>query len=86
MFRLNRVFTTFRADAHPLDYMVDHTNESKRFDPDGQYVRQWLPVLSRLPPQYIHTPWEAPPEVRCEVPLIGWKERGCHVRNKGVAT
>ena len=34
--------------------MLDHTRESKRFDPDGNYVRAWLPVLARLPVKYIH--------------------------------
>lgn len=51
------------ADAHPFDYMMDHSKESKRFDPDGQYVRRWLPVLARLPRQYIHEPWTAPQQV-----------------------
>jgi deoxyribodipyrimidine photolyase len=26
-------------------------------------VRRWLPVLAALPPQHIHQPWAAPPEV-----------------------
>lgn len=51
------------ADAHPFNYMVDLEEEWKRFDPDGHYVRRWLPVLSQLPAQYIHQPWKAPPEV-----------------------
>jgi cryptochrome 1 len=51
------------SDAHPFSYMVDLEQEWKRFDPDGHYVRRWLPVLSQLPTQYIHQPWKAPPEV-----------------------
>lgn len=51
------------VDAHPFSYMVDMEQEWKRFDPDGHYVRRWLPVLSQLPTQYIHQPWKAPPEV-----------------------
>lgn len=43
--------------------MMDLAAESKRFDPDGNYVRRWLPVLARLPAKYIHTPWEAPEHV-----------------------
>lgn len=35
----------------------------RRFDPDGQYVKRWLPVLSQLPAEYVHHPWRAPPEV-----------------------
>lgn len=50
-------------DAHPFSYFIDLKEESKRFDPDGNYVRRWLPVLARLPKQYIHAPWDAPPEI-----------------------
>lgn len=42
------------ADAHPFTYLMDHAQESERFDPDGNYVRRWLPVLARLPKKWIH--------------------------------
>jgi deoxyribodipyrimidine photolyase len=51
------------SDAHPFHYLLDLDKEWQRFDPDGHYVRRWLPVLSQLPAQYIHQPWAAPPEV-----------------------
>eukprot|EP00879_Flechtneria_rotunda_P003190 GHRR01003413.1.p1 GENE.GHRR01003413.1~~GHRR01003413.1.p1 ORF type:complete len:685 (+),score=262.21 GHRR01003413.1:1217-3271(+) len=51
------------SDAHPFNYMIDMEEEWKRFDPNGNYVRRWLPVLSQLPTEYIHQPWKAPPEV-----------------------
>ncbi|KAK9817351.1 hypothetical protein WJX74_009833 [Apatococcus lobatus] len=51
------------VDAHPFTYLMDHAQESERFDPDGNYVRRWLPVLARLPKKWIHRPWEAPAEV-----------------------
>ncbi|KZV38817.1 cryptochrome-1 [Dorcoceras hygrometricum] len=34
-----------------------------RFDPDGEYVRQWLPELARIPTEWIHHPWDAPVDV-----------------------
>ncbi len=37
-----------------------HQLEGYRFDPDGEYVRRWLPELSRLPIEWIHHPWDAP--------------------------
>jgi len=37
--------------------------QGKKFDPDGEYVRRWVPELSELPNKYIHEPWEAPPNV-----------------------
>lgn len=32
-------------------------------DPHGEYVRRWLPELSRLPTEWIHHPWNAPESV-----------------------
>lgn len=43
--------------------MIDQPTEAQRFDPDGRYVRRWLPVLARLPAQWIHQPWLAPEHV-----------------------
>lgn len=42
--------------------MIDIEQESAKFDPDGEYVRRWLPVLACIPTQYIHAPWKAPQE------------------------
>ena len=41
--------------------MLDHAAESARFDPDGHYVRRWLPVLARLPAKWIHRCATRPP-------------------------
>lgn len=49
-----------RADAHPFSCMLDQHKESQRFDPSGNYVRRWLPVLSRLPNTWIHRRAPAP--------------------------
>ena len=33
--------------------------QGSRFDPEGEYVRQWLPELARMPAEWIHHPWDA---------------------------
>ncbi|GAX82688.1 hypothetical protein CEUSTIGMA_g10114.t1 [Chlamydomonas eustigma] len=51
------------ADAHPFSFLIDLDSECMRLDPDGEFVRRWLPALALLPEQYIHAPWTAPPQV-----------------------
>lgn len=34
--------------------------EGYKFDPNGEFVRRWLPELARLPTEWIHHPWNAP--------------------------
>lgn len=34
---------------------------SKEHDPDGVYIKRWVPELSKLPSSYIHEPWNIPP-------------------------
>lgn len=50
-------------DGHELDRMDNPQTEGYRFDPYGEYVRRWLPELSRLQTEWIHHPWDAPPSV-----------------------
>ena len=33
--------------------------QAEKFDPDGAYVRQWVPELQRLEAPAIHSPWNA---------------------------
>jgi deoxyribodipyrimidine photo-lyase len=47
------------ADAAPYFRIFNPTTQGEKFDPDGQYVRQWVPELSRLPAADIHVPAEA---------------------------
>ncbi len=56
---MDRLGGLARADAHPFSCMLDQHKEAQRFDPSGNYVRRWLPVLSRLPNTWIHR--RAPP-------------------------
>jgi len=42
------------------NFVMHPTFAGKKVDPDGAYVRQWLPELAHLPTEYIHCPWEAP--------------------------
>ena len=54
------------ADAAPYFRIFNPVRQSERFDPEGHYLRRWLPELSALPDRYIHSPWEAPRSVLSE--------------------
>jgi deoxyribodipyrimidine photo-lyase len=49
------------ADAAPYFRVFNPVLQGKKFDPDGTYVRRFVPELARLPDAHIHAPWEAPP-------------------------
>ncbi len=48
------------ADAAPYFRVFNPVLQGERFDPEGAYVRRWIPELARLPSAWIHRPWEAP--------------------------
>jgi deoxyribodipyrimidine photo-lyase len=48
------------ADAAPYFRIFNPTTQSARFDPDGSYIRRWLPELAKLPAPFLHAPASAP--------------------------
>jgi deoxyribodipyrimidine photo-lyase len=49
------------TDAQPYFRIFNPVLQGRRYDPDGEYVRRWVPELARVPARWIHAPWEAPP-------------------------
>jgi deoxyribodipyrimidine photo-lyase len=48
------------ADAAPYFRIFNPVLQSQKFDPEGDYIRQWIPELGKLKGQAIHAPWEWP--------------------------
>ncbi|TXH04453.1 MAG: deoxyribodipyrimidine photo-lyase [Nevskiaceae bacterium] len=48
------------ADAAPYYRIFNPVLQSAKFDPQGVYLRQWLPELAALPDDALHAPWEKP--------------------------
>ena len=47
------------TDAQPYFRIFNPTSQGERFDPDGEYVRRWVPELEGLPGSEVHRPWAA---------------------------
>jgi deoxyribodipyrimidine photo-lyase len=47
------------ADAAPYFRIFNPVLQSQKFDPEGDYIRRWIPELAKLPTDWIHKPWSA---------------------------
>jgi deoxyribodipyrimidine photo-lyase len=52
------------ADAAPYFRVFNPTLQGEKFDPQGAYVRHWIPQLASTPATWIHHPWDAPALMR----------------------
>ena len=48
------------TDAAPYFRVFNPTLQAKKFDPDGVYIRRWVPELRNLPDKLLFEPWKAP--------------------------
>jgi deoxyribodipyrimidine photo-lyase len=48
------------ADAAPYFRIFNPVLQGERFDPEGEFVRRFVPELAGLDAKYIHRPWTAP--------------------------
>ena len=45
------------CDAQPYFRIFNPVTQSERFDPEGRFIRRYLPELSAVPDKFIHAPW-----------------------------
>lgn len=58
------------ADAAPYFRVFNPVLQGEKFDPEGDYVKKWIPALKKLPKKYLHQPWTAPPEILKEANIV----------------
>jgi deoxyribodipyrimidine photo-lyase len=56
------------ADAAPYFRIFNPVLQGEKFDPNGAYVRRWVPELRDVPANLVHRPWEAQAELRTNYP------------------
>jgi deoxyribodipyrimidine photo-lyase len=49
------------CDAQPYFRIFNPVSQSEKFDPEGKFIRRYLPQLAELPSKALHAPWLARP-------------------------
>jgi deoxyribodipyrimidine photo-lyase len=52
--------------AAPYLDILNPSLQGRKHDPEGTFVRRWVPELTRVPTRYIHQPWSMPADVQRE--------------------
>jgi len=63
------------TDAQPYFRIFNPVSQGENFDPDGRYVRRWVPELAQVPDKFIHQPWAMPaPPANYPPPMVNHGE------------
>ena len=58
------------TDSTPYFRIFNPITQSQKFDPDGAYIRKFIPEIKKLPNKYIFSPWETPINLQQELSTI----------------
>lgn len=64
------------TDASPYFRVFNPITQGEKFDPDGEYVRRYVPELRDVPGKQVHQPWKLPggPPAGYPEPMVDHKE------------
>jgi deoxyribodipyrimidine photo-lyase len=63
------------TDAQPYFRIFNPVAQGRRWDPEGRYVRRWVPELRDVPDPHVHAPWESRLPGGYPPPLVDHAER-----------
>lgn len=49
------------CDAQPWFRIFNPVTQSEKFDPEGRFIRRYVPELAAVPDRYLHAPWRMTP-------------------------
>ncbi len=73
------------TDAAPYFRIFNPVLQGKKFDPDGHYVRRWIPQLDALPTKFVHEPWTASMETQLSCNVLLGRDYPQPIVDHGVA-
>jgi len=62
------------TDAQPYFRVFNPTSHAEKYDPDGEYIKKWVPELQNVPDSYLYTPWRMPEYVQQNADIIIGKD------------
>jgi deoxyribodipyrimidine photo-lyase len=63
------------TDAQPYFRIFNPAAQGKRWDPEGRYVRRWIPELRDVPNKHVHEPWGIGHPTAYPGPIVDHAER-----------
>ena len=58
------------VDAAPYFRIFNPVTQGQKFDPQGDYIRRYLPEIALLPNKYLHAPWTAPAALLKQIGIV----------------
>lgn len=58
------------ADAAPYFRIFNPVSQGEKFDPEGIYIRQWIPELRKIPAAHRHHPWTSAVKTTYPSPVV----------------
>lgn len=55
------------TDAQPYFRIFNPVSQSEKFDPQGEYIRHYIPELQNVPTKFIHEPWKMPKDIQHKI-------------------
>jgi deoxyribodipyrimidine photo-lyase len=58
------------TDAQPWFRIFNPVTQSQRFDPQGRFIRRYVPELAGVPDTFVHAPWQMPANAQAQYGVV----------------
>ena len=73
------------CDAQPYFRIFNPVTQSEKFDPEGKFIRRYVPELAKVPLKYLHAPWTMSREMQEALGVIIGRDYPAPIVDHGTA-